>query len=248
MDSGSSHQALSRAFADQNGLVAQPVGTGRDHAGQAVAVARAEPATWEIGGQAWRDEETVIVPTPPAFAPLGIIGFLSPQHCLKRGYVVLDFPGQRLRLVEAPDRPALAAWLQQEYAGSSALDLPRVTGPSARKIYVQARLAGQPAVEAELDTGGSRTEFDASLLPAVTAQAPTSQGVAVSGASTAAPLHANQTVQVGGHAFAGLQVKARQPGAAPRALLGADLLRQTVLVLPADPAEPLILLPASPGA
>jgi len=240
LDTGSSHQALTRTFADAQYLASTPSEAGRDHAGATVATQRAAPCEWVIGSFNRRVEEAVVVPAPAPFGPLGIVGFLSPQNFFPDATVVLDFPGGRL-LALAGDSAAIRAWLAARYPSAPSAQLSRAPGPHAEKLYVIAAVTGQREALAEIDTGGSMTEFAESLLPTGPATG-TTTSVTVSGPTRTARTVENQTLDLGALSFAGLKVKTRPPSAQPAVLIGADLLRRTVLVIPADKHAPLLLL------
>lgn len=240
LDTGSSHQALTRTFADAQGLASTPSGEGRDHAGAKVATQRAAPCEWVIGSFGRRIEEAVIVPAPAPFGPLGIVGFLSPQNFFPDATVVLDFPSGRL-LALAGDSAAIRAWLAARYPAAPSTELARAPGPHAEKLYVTVAVTGQREALAEIDTGGSMTEFAEALLPAgPTTQTTTS--VAVSGSTRTARTVEGQTLDLGALSFSGLKVKTRPPSGQPAVLIGTDVLRRTVLVIPADKRAPLLLL------
>lgn len=241
LDTGSSHNALTRAFADAHGLVGTPAGTGRDHAGDAVKTELASATEWHVGAFARRLEDTVIVPGPPPFAPLGIVGFLSPQRLFAGSTVVLDFPGGRLFALSGSEA-AIARWLAARYPAAERVPLPRVAGPHANKLYVTAQLAGGVAATAEIDSGGTMTEFAESLLPPAEPAPEAATSKAVGGRTRTARVVSGQALALGSLDFGPMKIKARPAGAPPEVLLGIDLLRRTVLVIPAETAAPLLFL------
>lgn len=240
VDTGSSHNALTRDFAEAHDLAGAPAGTGRDHAGEAVTTSPAKAIDWELGAFSRRVEDAIVVAGPPPFKPLGIVGFLSPQNFFGTASVVLDFPAGRL-LALPGDANAARAWAESRYPDAEIAVLPRAAGPHARKLYVQAQLASGELVVAEIDTGGSTTEFAENLLPA-DGNGETLTSVAVSGKKRAARLVEGQALSLGGMKFGPLKVKARPTDAAPAVLLGIDLLRHTVLILPAASDAPVLVL------
>jgi hypothetical protein len=240
VDTGSSHNALTRDFAEAHDLAGAPAGTGRDHAGETVTTSPAKAIDWELGGVSRRVEDAIVVAGPPPFKPLGVVGFLSPQNFFGAASVVLDFPAGRLMALSG-DASAVRAWAESRYPEAEIAVLPRAAGPHARKLYVQAQLASGESVVAEIDTGGSTTEFAENLLPA-DGNGETLTSVAVSGKKRAARLVEGQTLSLGGVRFSPLKVKARPTGATPAVLLGIDLLRYTVLIIPAAPDAPFIVL------
>ena len=241
IDTGSSHNALTRTFADACGLVRNPAGTGRDHAGDAVKTELASATEWRLGTFTRPVEETLVVPGPPPFAPLGIVGFLSPQRFFAGSTVVLDFPGGRLFALSGSSA-AIEHWLAERYRGAARATLPRVAGPHADKLYVTAQLAGGGSAVAEIDTGGTTTEFAESLLPPAEAAPETATSTAVGGRTRTARVVPGQTLALGSLDFGPTKVKARPAGGSPEVLVGIDLLRLTVLVIPAEPAAPLVVL------
>lgn len=244
VDTGASHHALARGFAEANQLVRAPAPAGQDHVGKPVEVAAAAEGNWQLGAYSRSVTDAVIVPTPPAFTPLGIIGFLSPQHLADHGYVILDFPAGRMSVLASGSSDALHAWLRKHYATVRVLELPRETGPSPRQPFILAALGDQPPVIAQLDTGGSTTEFDDALLPAAGPTDASSNSLTINGPARAARVVTDQFVTLGGQRFGPLKVKARSPKPGFSALIGMDLLRATVVVIPNDPREPIRLLVA----
>ncbi len=244
VDTGSSHNAIARAWADERKFGQTPPASGRDHAGTAMTVAVAPPGKWQIGATSRTLDDTVITPTPAAFAPLGIVGFLSPQNFFEHGFVVLDFAAGRLTVLEGSP-PAVEAWLRPQNPRARLTALARERGIDPRKIFVRARLPGRDPVVAEIDTGGSFTEFDDNLLPA---SDPTevATSLSVTGKKASARLVAGQTVILGELSFGPMKVKARAPIAGFAALIGMDLLRRTVVVIPPGQDAPLLLLQSQP--
>lgn len=240
IDTGSSHNALTRDFAEAHDLTNATATIGRDHAGETVTTSLAQTADWQLGEFRRPVEDAVVVAGPPPFKPLGIVGFLSPQNFFGAAHVVLDFPAGRL-VALAGDANAARAWAVARYPGAELAVLPRAAGPHTQKLYVQAQLASGASVVAEIDTGGSTTEFAANLLPAEDTDE-TVTSVTVSGKKRAARVVDGQTLSLGGMKFGPLKVKARPTGTGPAMLLGIDLLRQTVLILPAAPNAPIVVL------
>lgn len=241
LDTGSSHNALTRAFAEAHGIVGTPAGTGHDHAGDAVKTELASATEWRLGPFTRRVEDGLVVPGPPPFAPLGIVGFLSPQRLFASSTVVLDFPGGRLFALSG-SAAAIERWLAARYRDAARATLPRVAGPHADKLYVTVRLAGGVSAVAEIDTGGTTTEFAESLLPPAEPAPETATSTAVSGRTRTARVVPGQTLALGALDFGPTKVKTRPADVAPEVLLGIDLLRRTVLVIPAEPAAPLVVL------
>ncbi|MCX6955903.1 MAG: hypothetical protein NTV51_27480 [Verrucomicrobia bacterium] len=243
VDTGASHQAICRDFADLAGLTGTRNAAGRDHAGQPVGTERAPAGNWRVGPVQRSISDAVIVPGPASFGPLGIRGFLSPQNFFEQGYLVFDFPGGRLTVLAPTAR--LVAWLHERYPARPVLELARATdvGLDARKIYVYASLGDAAPIVAELDTGGSLTEFDESLLPPPAASDATATTSTAAGRTGKVRTVEGQSVRLGGHAFGPMKIKQHHPRAGVQALLGMDLLRQTVLVVPLNPNEPVRLLP-----
>lgn len=246
VDTGSSHQAVARAFADSHHLASTPEAAGHDHAGNTVATQHAGTGEWQIGPEQRTVTDAVIVPGPAAFAPLGIHGFLSPQNFFTAGYLVFDFPAGKLIVLKPAPAATLRPWLKTLYPTRPLLELPRATDAALdpRKIYVHAALGDHSPVVAELDTGGSVTEFDESLLPPVAASDATTTTSTASGKTNTARTVEGQTIHLAGHAFGPMKIKRHLPRPGVQALLGIDLLRQTVLIVPLDPTAPLWLLPS----
>ncbi len=209
-----------------------------------MAVARAAGAEWRVGGVARRVNDAVVIAGPAAFGPLGIAGFLSPQHFFTGGFVVMDFPaGKMIVLQGSPDD--LRAWLGRRYEGWERSEIPRVPGPDARRVFVAVTAAGREGLVAEVDTGGSFSEVAEGLVPAdMTAAGPAT--LSASGQKTAARFIEGQTFGVGGLQFGPVKLKVRSAKSGFDALLGMDLLRGGVLVVATDATAPVWLLRPAP--
>lgn len=247
VDTGSSHQAITTQYADAHGLTPATAGSGSGvgHAGESLAVQRLPKLSLALGRDRREIGDAIVTRGPDSLVKLGIAGFLSPQNLVPTCCVVLDFIHGRLQLIEG-SCAGTVAWLQEQSPGLRRADVPQVTGPEPRKRYVPTTVAEYPDLVTEIDSGGSATEYAEALFPNAAATAPVSAaGQSVSGQRIPARSLAAQHVLIGNLALGPVPIRARSTLGGIQGRLGADILRGTIVILPADPQEPVIFLAPS---
>ncbi len=249
LDTGSTHNVLTAAFAQANSITAASSSThssGYDHAGNAMSLTRALPHEWSLGDQPARTlTEVLIAAGPPEFAKLNLAGVLSPQTFFPDQTLIFDFPANRLHLLSGPPA-AIQNWIKLHYPSLVSTTLNRTPNTSAQKPTIEISLPGKPLISALIDTGAGRCQFPAAYLGSSATKAPSATSSTFSGATMTTSQLAPQTIEINGQRFIGIATKTRPAAKGHTALLGMSLLEKTILVLPpATTDTPLMLtLPA----
>lgn len=231
IDSGSTHHVLTTAFATSHGLdVSARVEQGRDHSGGQLSLQNMGEVEVEVDGISLQLKDTLVMQGPAAFESLGIGGILSPQHMSERGVVVLDFVrGVGTLYPEVADGDEIMRTHHASFEEAASAPF--------KGMYVVVALDTHAPLIAYLDTGGTTSEFLASMM-AVDVGAHHEGGVAMSERliagkkvpgrriHIAGAIHENVTVlAVDEHAFFKKDPRAE-------ALVGMDVLRHCVVMLP----------------
>jgi hypothetical protein len=189
--------------------------------------------------------DALAVAGPPPFAPLGIGGFVAPQHLLDSGYVMMDFVGRRMVGVKG-DRDAALAWLRQRAPDSKPVSVVTTKGPNPGHIYLPMSVSGKPDMVAILDTGSAASEVTSRYL-GETGVEPNVDTKGVSGTTIDESRVQGQRVRFAGHEFPPRPLSVRtviQPGNSPPidGLIGMDILGRCIIAIPQDPTEGLIVI------
>lgn len=182
-----------------------------------------------------------ITATTSADEPLD--GKLNPLDLVPRGFAVVDLRAGRLLLVDGT-AAAMGAWLRERFGGVVFTPLGR-SGDDPRILLVPAALEKRPPLPVLLDASGEwRTAFSVAYAgeptSAETASAVTANGITATEVS-------GRTVRLAGRDLGPVTLVAlsewKAPAVAPtaEAVVGLDVLRGLVLVLPADPKAPILV-------
>lgn len=238
VDSGATDPVFTRALADEVGASLAPTEPGTDHAGAPVRSWRAQ-GSWTVAIEGWHREieAPLVIEGPPPFEGWDIGGFLSPQQLAPHATLMLDLRRQRLLLIDGAPSAELLAPLED----LELVTLPRQhgTGDAARLLLVEGSLGAAP-LRLMLNTGGRHAEFSPSALRLPPdAEEGEAVGKGLSGAAVAGVLRRGETLALGGHSIPLDELLVREQGASYGGQLGMRLLRGTVIVASADPAEPI---------
>ena len=247
VDTGSSDNVITKAFADMNHIASVADAQGTDHANEKVDVATANGLALRVGTTTHSATSAKVVSGPPPFVQLGIGGFLSPQNLVEHGYVVLDFPGHTMAIVDG-SAAQLDDWLAARYPGASAVKISRVE-TDHRNLCVSAALGSKPLVKARVDTGGTHSEFDQAYVGDSATAAPDSAGIAVSGKPVAGRKIEHQSVALTAFTVPDVTIVSRDLSSSEeqvQGLLGMDFLAAFVIAIPADATQPLLVIDSRP--
>ena len=175
--------------------------------------------------------DAVSIPAPAPFPPKGIGGILSPQHLHPTAVTVVDLVGDELLLVEGDDHE-VAIWLGERSPELATLSLER--DPEFSSVVVPAAVRPFPELPTLLNTGGRRTEFSKAAVPGLGDELVERLGGGVSGADVIGSSGGAQVVVVAGHDVPVARLAVREAMHDPQGMVGADVLRGTVLACGAD--------------
>jgi hypothetical protein len=246
VDSGASHNVITRDFALANHVETEGVEAGHDHVGGLIDTAMVKELRLGVGAITRRLTDAGMIVGAPQFAQLGIGGFLSPQNFIERGFVVMDFPARKLSIVDGTAEQ-VREWIERQHSGAKVATLTRLEN-NHRRIFIAAGLAGHSDVTVHLDTGGSDTEFDDGYLGTREKSALESSGFTVGGTTVVGHAATDQTVVLAGYSFTGMKIVGRdartfEAGGEPfRGSLGMDVLKTLVVGVPASPRDPILFL------
>ncbi len=245
LDTGASHHALTRQFAAAHSLSLTEIAAGTGHAGEAIAAWKVGSVPATLGALPVVLEDVAAIHGPPPFEPLGIGGFISPQHLHARAFAVMDFESNLLLLVDG-SAEGIAKWSAERWPALLSLELPRAS--SDRKVMVWAAISPQDKVITELDSGGSGTEFAASLFENLDQETKGDTGRSVSGKKIEGVVVHDRRLEVGGSSLAVPSLLARPDmgGQNFQGLVGMDLLRGTTLMVTHDISKPVYWLVRQP--
>jgi hypothetical protein len=233
VDSAIPTHALTVAFA---GRVRAPVKADRkisqQHSGVEVEASPVQGVVaWQFPDREMRYENVVAIQGSDGFEEYGIGGQLAPQLLTEKGAIVIDMPGNTLRVVEGPT-DKVSAWLESEYSGIE--DLTGFFGEDG-KPYAEVTVGENEPVFALLDTGGEISEFESAYLadspadverPDPETMKETKQDMELS----------DQAIRLGSAQFSPstVDLRGQMPDVDDRevaGVLGADLLKGCTLVL-----------------
>jgi hypothetical protein len=246
VDTGASNNVLTTQFASANHIPLEAVqGTAIGHADEALEAKKAVGVRLAIGSLEREPPDVVAVHGPPPFEQFGIGGFLSPQNFASSGFVVLDLPAKRMMFLDgAPE--GLGAWVAAHYSGTvtpvKREKLRSSREADARKIFLLAGVDPGTPTLSEMDTGGSNTEFAASYIGMAKGGSADNSGISVSGQVVAGTMVKDQTVFFGGMKFGSTDILVRPKMEGFQGLLGIDILRNLVLIIPVDSSQNLLFI------
>ncbi len=237
LDTGSDTHILTKELVDRLGLDADDGEEGIDHSGATMPSWSIADVALVLGGSELGLRDIVAIPALGEFNRLGIGGILSPQHLHPTGLTVLDLARDELLVIDCDDSAA-GAWIAERSPGLSTLTLER--DPDFETVVVSAALQPYAASPILLNTGGKRTEFSAAAVPGIDAGRSERLGSGVSGADvigwTAAGAH---VIEVANHQIVVEQLAVREVMHDPQGMVGADVLRGSVLACAADRRRPV---------
>ena len=156
---------------------------------------------------------------------------MSPQHLHPTAVVVIDLAGDELLLVEGGD-DEVAAWLVERSAALETLSLER--DPAFTSVVVPAAVRPFAEMPTLLNTGGKRTEFSSAAVPGLGDGTLERLGGGVSDTDVIGSSGGAQVLAVAGHDVPVEQLAVRETMHDPQGMVGADVLRGTVLACAAD--------------
>ena len=162
VDTGSTDHVFTLELANRLNLKLHPIESGKDHAGASVR-SWTSMNTVSIGltGKEVELSRVIVIEGPPQFGSWGIGGFLSPQHLMENGWVVLDLRKEREQMVGANATvEELKSWM-----GGQVVELKRSGEIDIVATYGAIEPFGE--VLCGMNTGSAQTEFTASALPGV---------------------------------------------------------------------------------
>ncbi len=239
LDTGSTDHLLTVELADRLGLPREAGEAGTDSAGDSVPSWTLGTVPVRIGGEELRLENVIAINAPAPFEAMGIGGILSPQHLHPSAQVVLDLVDERLTLLDA-DPSQVDEQVRARHPEMRSLSLERARDDST--ILVHAAVDGFDPVVTMLDTGGKRTEFFHTAVPGLQGGERKPTGHGVGGGQTFGMEVAGASLRVGGVELSVPSLLVREKPSNAPGVVGMDLLRETVLVVSADPGRDVLWL------
>jgi hypothetical protein len=237
LDTGSDVHLLNEDLADELGLDKEPGEEGTDHTGRTMPSWNVGTVPVVVGGLDLTLQDVVAIPAPPPFPSRGIRGILSPHNLHPSAWCVLDLVENQLLLVNGRDSD-VSAMLQDRHPTLELLRLPRLA--EFRQVVIHAAVDGFDEVATLLDSGGKASEFVASALSGLSAQAAARLGGGVSGADYFGGSAGSQTLVVADHRLPIPELHIRDAMGEVPGLVGMDVIGGTVLVAAADPQKPVL--------
>lgn len=237
-DTGTSEHVLTVDLARRAGARLTPDEPGTDAAGDSVPSWRVDGVDATLAGRALALDGAPATQGPPPFAGWGIGGFLSPQALHPSAWIVLDLTALVLSVADASLKE-VAGDVRRRHPSLEPVHLLR--DPSDTTILVRAAIEGCPDVLTLVDSGARSTSFAASACPGLVAGAEAVSGRAVGGREMRAPVVSGARLRVG-EAVLPIGTLFVQPEGhdGVEGAIGMDLLRDTVLVVAADLAKPVL--------
>ncbi len=237
LDTGSEVHILTKELVDRIGLEVTPGEEGVDHSGATMPSWSVEDVGLTLGGVDLTLGDVVSIPAPPPFHRWGIGGILSPQHLHPTAVTVIDLADDELLLVEGNDDDVLG-WLNGRAPDLVALSLER--DPSFASVVVPAAVRPFAEIPTLLNTGGKRTEFSSAAVPGLGDGSAARLGGGVSGADVIGADGGAQVISVAGHVVPVAHLAVRETMHDPQGMVGADVLRGTILACAADRARRVV--------
>ena len=238
LDTGSTDHVLTVELVRATGLAHEPGEPGIDHAGATVDSWLVGEVEVAIDGIGFELHDVVAITGPAPFAGWGIGGFLSPQHLHPTAQVMIDLVGNRLAVVDPDVRDSnLEAWLRSTWPDHVLLCL--VRDPIELTPVVTAAIEPFAPVPAILNTGGSGTEFAEAAVPGLLGIHLGDTDHGVSGEPVMGTTVENRILRVGEAQCSVPRLLIRDEIHSTQGLIGMDVLRGTVLLVAADPRQPV---------
>ena len=232
LDTGSDVHILTKELVDELGLDVEEGEEGVDHSGATMPSWSVADVPFTLGDAELMLREIVSIPAPGPFPPKGIGGILSPQHLHPTAVVVIDLAADELLLVDGDD-DEVAAWLAGRTPGLETLSLER--DPAFTSVVVPAAVRPFAEIPTLLNTGGKRTEFSSAAVPGLGDGTPPERlGAGVSDADVLGSSGGAQVIAVAGCNVPVERLAVRETMHDPQGMVGADVLRGTVIACAAD--------------
>jgi hypothetical protein len=238
LDTGADVHLLTKELVDRIGLDVEEGEEGVDHSGATMPSWTVDDVGLTLGDTVLTLRDVVSIPAPAPFASGGIGGGLSPQHLHPTAVTVVDQLADELLLVDGSD-DAVASWLAERSPSLTMLSLER--DPAFATVVVPAAVRPFDELPILLNTGGKRTEFSRAVVPGLGEGPDERIGGGVSGADVRGASGGAQVVVIGGHELPVEELAVRNVMPDPQGMLGADVLRGTVLACAADPTRRVFL-------
>lgn len=232
LDTGASDHVLSVDLTEKVGLALSPAEPGTDVSGASVESWTVGNVETEIGGTRVELQKCFAIAGPEVFRSWGIGGILSPQALYPSGWVILDLDSDLLRVLRGREG---SGWedVRGSHEGRPCLELTR----SAGILTAPVALEPHATVSGILDSGAPDTEFSRLAARGV-AGLESDSGAGVGGVRVTAGRLGPATIAIGETRIPVSSLSCRESipapeglEPAPRALLGMDLMRGTVVVL-----------------
>jgi hypothetical protein len=231
LDTGSDVHILTKELVDELGLDVEEGEDGVDHSGATMPSWSVADVSFALGDAELMLREIVSIPAPGPFPSKGIGGILSPQHLHPTAVVVIDLAADELMLVDGDD-DEVAALLAGRTPGLETLSLER--DPAFTSVVVPAAVRPFAEMPTLLNTGGKRTEFSSIAVPGLGDGSQERLGGGVSNADVIGSSGGAQVIAVAGRDVPVERLAVRETMHDPQGMVGADVLRGTVLACAAD--------------
>ena len=231
LDTGSDVHILTKELVDELGLDVEEGEEGIDHSGATMPSWSVADVPLGLGDTALTLRHLVAIPAPAPFPAKGIGGILSPQHLHPTAVLVIDLAADELLLVEGDD-DEVGAWLAGRSLTLETLSLER--DPAFTTVVVPAAVRPFAEMPTLLNTGGKRTEFSSAAVPGLGDGTLERLGGSVSDTDVIGSSGGAQVLAVAGHDVPVEQLAVRETMHDPQGMVGADVLRGTVLACAGD--------------
>jgi hypothetical protein len=231
LDTGSDVHILTKELVDELGLDVEEGEEGVDHSGATMPSWAVADVPLALGDADLTLRDIVSIPAPAPFPCKGIGGILSPQHLHPTAVMVIDLAADELLLVEGDDDD-VAAWLAGRSPTLETLSLDR--DPAFTSVVVPAAVRPFAEMPTLLNTGGKRTEFSSAAVPGLGDGALERLGGGVSDADVIGLSGGAQVIAVAGRDVPVERLAVRETMHDPQGMVGADVLRGTVIACAAD--------------
>jgi len=240
LDTGSDVHLITAELAEAACLGLAGLDAGTDHSGSTMdswAVGDVELELDEAeGAKGLRLRDVVAIPAPAAFTRQGIGGIISPQRLHATAFPVIDEIDDELVLIDGP-AAGVPAWLRGRHPSREVVAIAR--RPRDDRPIVEAAIEPHGPVPVLLNTGGRHTEFEPGTVPGLEAGTAERIGTGVSGAAVMGGTAGPQVLRIGEHRVRVPSLMLRTGMGDPPAMIGQDVLRETVVALGPDPSTPV---------
>lgn len=231
LDTGSDVHILTKDLVDRLDLDVEEGEEGVDHSGATMPSWSVEDVSLALGDAELGLRHIVSIPAPAPFHRLGVGGILSPQHLHPTAVTVLDLAADELLLVDGDDAD-VGAWLAKRTPKLTTLALER--DPDFATVVVPAAVRPYEELPTLLNTGGRRTEFSKTAVPGLGDGQFERLGGGVSSTDVIGSSAGTHVIAVAGHDVPVERLAVREVMHDPQGMVGADVMRGTVLACAAD--------------